>query len=246
MKKFIHAVSLLLAAVMLTVSLASCDWGVHPVPEDGKVPTESFTPHQFGVEDATVKGVRIGMTQEQVKKILGEPDEVEDGTGDGFIYGTCIDYLYGELSLSFYDVNEGDDLTLGTIFTASPEIKFVGGLHVGCTKDEVLKVFTHDENPEPLYFEGTEESCGDYIYGHTNGSLFIEEKPTDEIYCAYFNRYGQDEDNTYMMEYYYYPPLNWNADKSDYIGEYYSMIFYMDGETDTVTDIRIEFGLEMH
>ncbi|MBQ9902747.1 MAG: hypothetical protein IJM51_10265 [Clostridia bacterium] len=244
MKKTTRLISLLLAAFLLTASLASCDWGVHPVPEDGfSSSSEPFTPHQFGADDAAAMGVRIGMTQEQVKKILGAPDEERDGTGDGFIYGTCIDYLYKGFSLSFFDVNEGNDLTLGTIVLHSPEVSFAGGLHVGSTKEDVLNAFTYEKEPEPLYFSTMEESCGDYIYGNINSSWFIEEKPTDEMYCAYINRYGEEYDNSYMMEYYYYPPLNWNADKSHCSGEYYGAIFYLDSETDIVTGIRIELGL---
>ena len=244
MKRTNRLMSLLLAMILLTASLSACDWGVHPVPEDGvSSASETFTPHKFGPDDATVNGVRMGMTQEQVKKILGEPDEINDDTGDGFIYGVCIDYTYGGMTLSFFDVNEGDNLTLGYIVIDSPEVKIVGGLHVGCSKDEVLKVFTYEDNPEPLYFDEVEESVGDYIYGDINASVFLERKPTEEMRFAYINRYDEDYDHTYMMEYYFYPPLNWNADKSEYTGDYYGMIFYMDGETDTVTDIRIEYDL---
>ncbi len=244
MKKYIHVVSLLLAVMMLTVSLASCDWGAHPVPDEGKPSaSESFTPHKFGVEDAAVKGVRLGMTQEQVKKILGEPDEINDVTGDGFIYGTCVSYTYGGMTLLFFDVNEGDDLTLGSIVADTSDVIFVGGLHVGSTKEDVLNTFTYEENPQPLYFEGDEESYGDYIYGNINDSWFLEEKPTDEIYCAYINRYYTDNDEPYMMEYYYYPPLDWNADKSEYSGVSYGMVFYVDIHSDIVTGIRIDYDL---
>ena len=44
-----------------------------------------------------------------------------------------------------------------------------------------------------------------------------------------------------MMEYYYYNPLDWNADKSAYTGDSYSMVFYLDSATDVVTAIRIGY-----
>ena len=89
MKKII---SLLLAAIMLTCALSACDWGVHPVPEDGKPSSDaSYTPHKFGVEDAAFNDVKIGMTPEHVKKILGAPRSEELNTTDEFIYGAYID-----------------------------------------------------------------------------------------------------------------------------------------------------------
>ena len=243
MKKII---SLLLAAIMLTCALSACDWGVHPVPEDGKPSSDaSYTPHKFGVEDAAFNDVKIGMTPEHVKKILGAPRSEELNTTDEFIYGAYIDMEYDAISLMFYDVNEGEDYTLGSICAKTPDAKFTGGLHIGSSKEDVLAVFTQTDNPEPLYFAGTEESCGDYIYGDTNSTYFYEDKPTDVIQCAYINRYGEDIDNSYMMEYYYYNPLDWNADKSEYTGDCYSMVFYLDSETDTVRDIRISYDLAL-
>ena len=102
--------------------------------------------------------------------------------------------------------------------------------------DQVFKAET-----EILSSIGTEESCGDYIYGDINQSWFLEYKPEGVIECAYINRFGEEYDNSYMMEYYYYNPLDWNADKSAYTGDSYSMVFYLDSATDVVTAIRIGY-----
>ena len=107
MKKTNRMISLFLAAFMLTASLASCDWGAHPVPEDGNSSAvENFTPHKFGVEDATVNGVRIGMTENQVTEILGDPDDRQNVTNDNFtnVYFfefSVTNYLGGFLRLFF-------------------------------------------------------------------------------------------------------------------------------------------------
>lgn len=244
MKKTTKIFSLILAAIMLSSVMTACNPGVHPaVPNDDAASSEPFTPHRFGIDDARIGEVRIGMTPDHVKKILGDPESEELMTQDNNIYGAYIKMEYDGINLTFYDVNGGEDYTLGTISSDSETVKFVGGLHVGSTKDEVLNAFTHEEDPQPLYFDGTEESCGDYIYGDINASLFLEYKPKDAIECAYINRYGEDLDNSYMMEYYYYNPLEWNADKSGYSGDYYCMVFYMEKESDTVTDIRISYDI---
>lgn len=243
MKKTTKIISLLLAAILLTCALSACDWGVHPVPDDVASSAEPFTPHKFGVDDAAYKGAKIGMTPEHVKKILGEPKSEELITNDTFIYGGYIRMDYTSFSLLFYDVNEGEDYTLGTISAVTADAKFADGLHIGSSKEDVLAAFTHEENPEPLYFSGVEESCGDYIYGNINSTWFVENKPTGVIQYAYFNRYGEDIDNSYLMEYYYFNPLDWNADKSSFTGDSYSMVFYMDSDTDLVTGIRIGYDI---
>ena len=244
MRKTIKVITLLLAAFILTASLISCDRGVNPVPDDGTSSSsaaEAYTPHKFGVEDAAAMGVRLGMAPSQVTDILGEPDDRQNVTNDNFIYGGYTSMRYGKLNLSFYDINEPGNFTLGIIYTESSDVIFAGGLHVGSSKDDVLKAFTHEKEPAPLYISTMEESCGDYIYGDINQSLFLENKPTDVIQCAYINRFGEETDNSYMMEYYYYNPLDWNADKSAYTGDSYSMVFYVDSESDTVTSIRIGY-----
>ena len=246
MKNTIKIIGLLLAASILTCALAACNLGLKEVPEEtvsSSASTEPFTPHPFGVEDAAYKDVKIGMTPEHVKKLLGEPRSEELVTNDNFIYGAYIDMEYENISFLFYDLNEGEDYTLGSINAKTPDAKFTGGLHIGSTKEDVLRVFTHTDNPEPLYFSNVEESCGDYIYGNINSTWFIENKPTGVIQYAYINRFGEEIDNSYMMEYYYYNPLDWNADKTQFTGDCYSMVFYMDSETDLVKDIRITHDL---
>lgn len=244
MKKTIQLISLILAAVLLTASLAACQSAENGGADDGiSSASEAFAPHKFAVDDAALNGVKIGMTPEHVKKILGEPKSEQLNDRDNFIYGAYLEMEYEGFTLLFYDINEGEDYTLGMISSSSESVNFAGGLHVGSTKDEVLAAFTHEEDPQPLYFSDMEESCGDYIYGEINSSQFIEYKPEGVIQVAYFNRYAEDMENSYMMEYYYYNPLDWSADKSSFTGDCYSMVFYVESETDTVTSIRISYDL---
>lgn len=245
MKKLTGFISLLVAAVLLAASLASCDWGVHPVPEDGtsSASEQDYTPHKFCVDDAALGDVRIGMTPEHVKKLLGDPKSEELITTDNFIYGPYIKMEYDGFSFLFYDLNEGEDYTLGMISSNSEKVNFVGGLHVGCTKDEVLEAFTHVEDPKPLYFSDVEESCGDYIYGEYNSTQFVEYKPEGVVQYAYINRYAEDMENSYMLEYYYYNPLEWSVLKDSFTGDYYNMVFYVENEGNTVTSILISHDI---
>lgn len=247
MNKFFKIISLLLAAMLLTASLASCDPAEKGGTNDAAVSSssEKYTPHRFGVADAAASGVKIGMTEEQVTEILGQPDDRQSVTNDYFIYGEYVSMRYGKLNLSFYDINEQGDFTLCIIYSESPEVKFAGGLHVGSTKNDVLEAFTHEQEPQPLYFSTTEESCGDYIYGEYNSTQFVEFKPEGVVQYAYINRFGEDNDNSYMMEYYYYNPLEWNVLKDGYTGDYYNMVFYMEEEGDTVTSILISHDMAM-
>ena len=127
MKKSTKIIPLLLAAVILAASLASCDWGVNPVPEDAtSSAAKNYTPHKFGVEDAAAGGVRIGMTEEQVTEILGEPDDKQNVTNDNFpvIYVGSADKVFvtttnseNNLSVTGTFTADGDTNTDAVIFS---------------------------------------------------------------------------------------------------------------------------------
>lgn len=239
---------LILAAVLLCVGVLH---GCSTVTDGnlssnvaGTSSAEVFTPHHFGKSDLTVNGtISLGMTVEEVKAILGQPDSEGTFPNDNFIYGTYIALKYGDLRLTFFDAAGGDVFTLGIVNSSSEKDVFAGGLHVGSTKEDVLAAFTKDDESEPLYFAGIEESYGDYIYGNFNRGNFEEFKPQGSIEYAYTNKWGLDNgyETDYTMEYYYADPLIWSEDGEGYSGDLYSMIFTVDGETDLVENIMLNY-----
>ena len=134
--------------------------------------SSEWTPHKFGISDTTANGVKLNMTVDEVKAAIGEPDKEENITEDQFIYGEHLNMTYGQMHLSFYDINEGNNLKLSSISSNSPEVNFAGGLHVGNTKDEVLGAFTQEEDTTDLMLYG--EKYGSFIYGDLISDYFIE------------------------------------------------------------------------
>lgn len=242
MKKIICA---LLACTMIILTAAGCDTSKNGDKGDAlSSQADLISPHKFGRTDAKLaNGVAIGMTVSQVKEIMGEPDTELTTTEGEFIYGARTTLKYNELILTFYDVSGGDDFTLGVIYSSSESDIFAQGLHVNSTEDEVLQAFTQDEQRSPLYFDNSGTAYGDYVYGDINENMFLDKKPQGELYFAYENKYSMIEghDNEYMIEYYYWEPIAWSEDGEGYTGTYYSMVFYMDGETNLVTSIMLTY-----
>lgn len=200
--------------------------------------SDEWTPHRFGVEDTEANGVRLGMTADEVKKTLGKLDKEAIYTEDQFIYGEHLDLTYGQMILSFYDINEGNDFSLGSISSQSPDVIFAGGLHAGSTRDEVLTTFYRDENAPDLVFYG--EKYGSFLYGDITNNDFLERKPTGAIETAYIQDRDAEADGYYMIIYEYYDPLRWSDDQTGFTGDCYHIIFYLDTASDKVSSILLE------
>lgn len=238
-------ICVLLAFVMLTAgALCGCDDLNGVSPSDLLSGSDMATVHRFGKGDITVNGkVALGMTPDEVKDILGQPDSENTFTEGEFIYGPSTEMEYGSLHLTFFDAENGkiENFTLGTIWSEDPSDIFANGLHAGCTADEVIKSFVVDPNAPKLRFDNSDSDYGQYLYGDFNGNDILDLKPKGKLEYAYIHRWDTNEayDNTYMIEYYYADPLMWNEDETEYSGEYYSMVFYMDGDTDVVNSIML-------
>lgn len=209
-------------------------------------------PHRFGKADLWANGgVTLGMTIDEVKELLGQPTGEATFTEDQFIYGAYTDLSYNTLHLTFFDVNGGSNFTLGTIWSDSDNDIFAGGLHAGgvtgSTADEVINAFTKDGDAQPLYFSGDQNPSGEYLYGNYNANEIADVKPKGTLEYAYINKWSmlQGYDNEYLIEYYYGDPLVWSENDTVYTGDYYSMVFYVDGDTDRVKSIRLSYDLFM-
>lgn len=258
MRKTAKIVSLLIAVAILSCGLSACHKDVNSTRENDTSSSAPFTTHKFCPEDAVVNGMTLGVTTlEQAKEILGESVEIGtdewhygyEGTYSIMFYenGTYLSFL------EFYDINgDGSERLTAVRAEESPAFTFVNGLHVGSTKDEVLATFTYEDDPAPLYFyepvhrdeSGNPiygEPAGEYIYGDTNTTWFLETKPTGVTQSAYRETRPEEYGNAYIMTYDYCEPLDWNDDQSSFKGVCYRLLFFLDGETDTVTDISLHY-----
>lgn len=259
MKKAVRTACLLVSAIMLACALSACHRDVNPAPETDDSSTASFTPHPFGPEDAVVNGMQMGVTTlTQAREILGEPEDIFTDEWHAWYEGSYTNVIVDNACrslLEFYDIGRnGSEKLTAVRAEESPDFTFVNGLHVGSTKDEVLATFTYEEHPAPLYFQSLlkrdaegnyiyDEPAGTYIYGDTNSTWFIETRPTGAMQYAYMELRPKEYGNGYTMTYEYCEPLVWhdgeNDGGSEFTGVCYRLIFFLDGETDTVTDISL-------
>ncbi len=205
---------------------------------DDNTNSTAWTPHKFSVSDAYANGVKLGMTTDEVKKAIGDPDKEDNITEDQFIYGEHLDMTYGKMNLSFYDINEGEDYVLGSISSDSADVIFAGGLHVGSTKEEVLAAYTKEDDAADLMLSG--EKYGTFLYGNITSEEFVVQKPTGKIETAFIQDHDAEADGYYMIIYEFYNPLNWSEDATDFTGDYYHIVFYVDTATDKVSSILLE------
>ena len=200
------------------------------------------TDAKFSYNDLIVEKLRYGMTEEQVKDIMGEPDSIQDSNNDGDLYGDSVSYLYDDLQLAFYE-HDGN-MVLSLAATESSKYTFAKGLKVGDSKEKVISSFYRESTDEDelrgIYsIYSSDEPFGKYLYGHGLDDVIDGVKESGDVEYAYINYYNYDasrSDTTYMIEYNYAQPP-YTSEYASNVDEMGTLVFDMDS-SDVVTGIR--------
>lgn len=206
------------------------------------------TDAKFSKEDLVVDNLKYGMTEEDVKNIMGDPDRKADGEAFD-IYGESIQYYYGELELIFY--NHDGKFVLSGATTESPDYIFAKGLKVGDSKEKVISSFNRETEKESemrnIYSTYDASSpFGKYLYGHGLDDVTDEVRESGIHQYAFINKYNYDSsrsDATYMIEYRYAEPPY--ASGYATAGDPNSSLIFDVDSNDTVTCIRWYYLPEM-
>ena len=84
-------------------------------------------------------GIQFGMTREEVKKILGKPDEIEKfASEEDEEDGATEVWHYDEYELSA-TFDELDDWTLAALAVSSPDYLFQGVNMIGLSREEAIQ-----------------------------------------------------------------------------------------------------------
>lgn len=213
------------------------------------IPTEEqlrqYTPLPFCESDLVFADrLLLGMTPDSVREILGEPIAESTEEEGNSPYSVSTSMTYSGLDIRFYNVLNSieeremtDDLTLSDVVCRTNKVRFARGLHVGCPAKEVLASFAEDGNGEPLFLNDSLKANGRMIYGDSLGGSQHE----DDNGYAYIDQSGLDsgKQKYYSINYCLEKQLVWFGSAEVDLCETYILRFFVDADTDTVTEIRL-------
>lgn len=184
---------------------------------------------KFDKDDSVIEGLKLGMTKEEVKTSFGEPESIEEVDQDTFIYGKYIVYKYTGMTLMFYDVEEKDELLLGSVYIDGNFVRLTNGLRVGFTAEEVKKAYADDGEHRPT---SENEPWGYFLYGdylYTSEKDYALPKKYEQVA---FYTVPSNEMGDYYISYDCITPM---GNSFEDVG----LVFYIDAN-DTITGIRWE------
>ncbi len=91
--------------------------------------------------------IKFGLTMEEVEKLIGEPEEIEESDEDDEFEHEAWNYWEDGYSLYF---DKEDDYKLSCIETANREVQLWGERIFEMSKDQVVRLFADNDitNPE--------------------------------------------------------------------------------------------------
>lgn len=213
---------------------------------------------KFSYGDLTVDKLKMGMTEEAVKAILGEPsnyynsEEVVSATTSATQSQTqsatkgstdeILDekiYTYSDLSLIFMKV-DGSYKLCAAASTGDAAV-FARGIKVGDKKDKIFELFYRDSNclNQNLMTEDNETIIGKYLYGDFTIDNLEKVKTNQKIQYGVINYNGytsMEDAESYIIEFTYFEPP-YKGESATYNDDFAQMAFDIDGN-DIITGIR--------
>ncbi len=141
--------------------------------------------------------IRFGMSREEVKKILGEPDEIDQFASSEDEGDNTEAFHYDELELSV-SFDEVDDWKLTSIAVSDPEAEFEGMKLIGVSDNELeAKLSTVEMGEMEREDVSSPESPDNEVISYPNASInfWLEDGEVSEIQ---FGPFWDDEDEVYI------------------------------------------------
>ncbi|RUS46738.1 hypothetical protein [Cohnella sp. AR92] len=121
-------------------------------------------------ENISIAGVHIGDTQDEVKRVLGDPSSTQNGGGGSPDMWWIYDEL--DMSISFYRSGESDDArgVDSIIVSSGSKMRTQNNIGVGSTRNEAIEAYPDAVQGQPqnngaytMWITGTSENEG-YFY----------------------------------------------------------------------------------
>lgn len=190
------------------------------------------TADRFTYDDLVVDNVKMGMTEDQVKDLLGEPANIYDSkevladkekqsatqsdtaasqgetTEDSDILDEMV-YAYNDLTLIFMPVDGTYQLCAAA--SVGDNNKFSRGIKVGDSKDKIFDLFYRDANclNNNVMTEDNETIIGKYLYGDYTIENLESKKVKDKVEYGIIDYNGNStyqDGNSYIIEFTYFEP----------------------------------------
>lgn len=185
--------------------------------------------------DFAVNGVHLGMSPDEVTAILGEPNRQTIGRG-GATHGGYISMDYSGMNLWFNEDPETKEHRLDNFHITGEEFVLVNGVHVGCTVEEIINAFDHQDIDVISYAKTISYAAVLYNSAAIQPFGYDENWPDEPIQFGYYYDYFTFSD---PIHYQYFEPPVWNEDKTQLTKYWYDMAFRVTPGEDKVTEIDI-------
>ena len=192
--------------------------------------------HWFEPADCRVREVAPGMTVDEVKEILGNPELAYNVDADE-MEEAYIGTEYPGMTLSF-DKEPDKKFRLSCIYIRDESITLPNGLHVGNTLYEVVNAF---DNPQNITFTEDREFFDNTLYVYNSHSRFIpgifnQEWPDEPVQAGYCSDYRK---GMAPLMYIYCDSPVWNGDRTAYNFTTYTIYFKTEPGKVTINQIDI-------
>lgn len=226
-----------LSAALALMLLASCG-NKEKQDENGYIEEESKQYEQLPKSDAakfsdvdlTFDKAKMGMTPDEVKNILGEPDEDKTTAAEAnpervFVYNGQS----GKSTLLFWNV--GGSMKLCGVECTDSARSVARNTSVGMSMDTVRDLFYRDENAlnANIMSEDNATILGKFLYGDKTIDKLEDRKIKEKIEYGIINYNGTKtlESGGSILEYMYFVPP-FKGEYASYNDDYSQLMYYTD------------------
>ena len=213
--------SLVLMATTSLMFFSGCGKKTEAViTDDGVDITEAATQYptvaeskeeKFSYKDLSVTGIKCFMSEEDAKKVKGEPSAVYDSDSERVYSYNDLTLIFTKLDSSNHEVGKSEEgqYKLTAAASVSDKDKFARGLKVGVDADKVIETYYRDTNYLNNKYVSKDKSTvmGNFLYGNLTLDDLDNVKTKDQIMYGMINYSGYQSKelaDNYIIEYTYF------------------------------------------
>lgn len=129
---------------------------------------------KFDKNDSIIKDIKLGMSPDEIKEKMGEPEKIEHQEKSDYIIFETMTYYYPDLIMSFNKTTDKGGLALTEVQITGSNVKLNNNLSVGSSDNDVINSYYNDNQERKYGDELSKEEWamflyGDYLYTYSQG-----------------------------------------------------------------------------